>query len=315
LISPTGGKTISDMAADLEPHEPDDTRGPAAGSAPSISPFLTCPAQAFGTPVCRLGLASHGRTDVTPDDVLSALDRGVNFLNWPGEADAPGGVDSYSEAVASLGPRRGSVVVCAQFGARTAAEAAGELRSVLATLGTDYVDVLTFYYVEESGEWDALSGPGGALGYCRDAQRDGVVRRLGVTSHQRSLAAGIARTGLIDVLMIRYNAAHRGAEREVFPVTDALGVPVIAYTAQRWGALLQPTPYDPPGFRVPRAPDWYRFVLQSDSVSVTLSAPHTRRELDEDLEVLSATGPLEPSEYDRLTVHGERVRRSAGRFL
>ena len=35
--------------------------------------------------------------------------------------------------------------------------------------------------------------------------------------------------------MIRYNAAHRGAEREVFPVTEALGLPVIAYTALRWG--------------------------------------------------------------------------------
>ena len=52
--------------------------------------------------------------------------------------------------------------------------------------------------------------------------------------------------------MIRYNAAHRGAEREVFPVTDAIGMPVIAYTALRWGALLRPTPDDPPGFRVPR---------------------------------------------------------------
>ena len=62
--------------------------------------------------------------------------------------------------------------------------------------------------------------------------------------------------------MIRYNAAHRGAEREVFPVTDALGLPVIAYTALRWGGLLRPTPDDPPGFVVPPAPAWYRFVLQ-----------------------------------------------------
>ena len=106
--------------------------------------------------------------------------------------------------------------------------------------------------------------------------------------------------------MVRYNASDRGAEREVFPVTDSLGVPVIAYTAQRWGALLQPTRDDPPGFVTPRAPDWYRFVLQSPSVSVTLAAPHNRAELNENLEVLGAAGPLSATEFDAwlLTVIG-----------
>src|SRR5438046_10277262 len=123
----------------------------------------------------------------------------------------------------------------------------------------------------------------------------------------------MAAGGLLDVLMVRYNAAHRGAEREVFPAADAAGVPVIAYTALRWGGLLRPTPDDPPGFAVPPAPDWYRFVLQSPSVAVTLAAPHNRAELDEDLTVLTA-GPLTPDEYARMAAHGERVRRHAGRF-
>ena len=42
-----------------------------------------------------------------------------------------------------------------------------------------------------------------------------------------------------------YNAAHRGAETDVFPVTAALGMPVVAYTALRWGALMRPTREDP----------------------------------------------------------------------
>jgi predicted aldo/keto reductase-like oxidoreductase len=279
-------------------------------------PFLTCPGSAFGQPVCRLGLASRGwpASAITPDDVLHAVERGVNFLNWPGEADEPGGADAMSEAIAALGSRRKSIVVSVQFGARTAGDAAAELRSILAALRTDFIDVLTFYYVERAAEWRSLSGPGGALDYCRAAKQDGIIRSLGITSHQRPLAAEIARSGLIDALMIRYNAAHRGAEREVFPITDAIGMPVIAYTALRWGALLQPTPDDPPGFRVPTAPDWYRFALQSTSVAVVLTAPASRAELDEDLTVLDGVARLEPSEYARLAEHGERVRRHAGRF-
>jgi predicted aldo/keto reductase-like oxidoreductase len=164
--------------------------------------------EAFGKPVCRLGLASRGGSPLTPDDVCFAVERGVNFLNWPGEADTPGGPDALSDVVASHGPRRDSLVVCVQFGSRTAIDAAGELRSILSTLRTDYIDVLTFYYVEHEDEWQQLIASGGALTYCRDAKRDGAIRRLGVTSHQRPLAAEMARSGLLDTLMIRYNAAH-----------------------------------------------------------------------------------------------------------
>jgi aryl-alcohol dehydrogenase-like predicted oxidoreductase len=287
------------------------TRKAAAEGQHALHPFLVTPA--FGFPVCRLGLASYGQTEITPDDVLHALDRGVNFLNWQGLAEGSAGEDAYTETVGSLGPRRSSVVVCAQFGARNAADAATELRSVLATLRTDYIDILTLYYIEQADEWEEVAAPGGALRYLQDAKRDGTVRRIGVTSHQRPLAAQMAKSGLLDLVMIRYNAAHRGAERDVFPVTEPLGLPVIAYTALRWGALLRPTPDDPPGYTVPRAPAWYRFVLQNPAVAVTLTAPQNRAALDEDLQVLDA-GPLGESEYAALAAHGERVRKHAGSF-
>jgi predicted aldo/keto reductase-like oxidoreductase len=72
-----------------------------------------------------------------------------------------------------------------QFAARSAADAVVELRSVLATLRTDYVDILTIYYVERPEELAEITSAAGALRYLQDAKRDGIVRRLGVTSHQR----------------------------------------------------------------------------------------------------------------------------------
>jgi aryl-alcohol dehydrogenase-like predicted oxidoreductase len=263
---------------------------------------------AFDRPLCRLGLATRGTNHLTPADFRFALDRGVNFLNWCGSPDG------LSETIASLGPRRRGVMVCVQFEARTADDARAELAGILRELRTEYVDVLTFYYVEEAAEWEQIVGPGGSLEYCREAQRRGEVRALGVTSHQRPLAAEMARSGLLDALMIRYNAAHRGAETEVFPVTDTMGLPVIVYTCLRWGALLRPTPDDLPGFVVPRAPAWYRFALQSPSVTVALASPETREELEEDLTVLDVTDPLSAEEYERLAEHGRRVRRHGGGF-
>ena len=252
--------------------------------------------------------------DLQPDDVLSAVEQGVNFLNWPGGSEGTPNSDAFSLAIASLGSRRDSLVVCTQLGVRCADEAERELHSVLAALRIDYLDVVTLYYVEHREEWDRLRADDGALRYCQQAKTAGLIRRIGLTSHQRPLAAEMAKSGLLDTLMIRYNAAHRGAETDIFPVTDALGVPVVAYTALRWKALLRPTPDDPPGFVVPAAADWYRFVLQSPSVAVVLAAPRDRAELGEDLTALTTTGPLDAETFARLAAHGQRVRRHAGAF-
>jgi len=156
---------------------------------PVLNPFLVTSAQAFGRPVCRLGLASYGQTAVTSEDIHHALGRGVNFLNWQGLADGPSGGDAYCSAVASLGADRPSVLVYAQFGARNAGDAAVELKSVLAALGTDYIDVLTLYYVEQLAEWEEITSPGGALPCLQDAKRDGVVRRTANCSRNYHLAA------------------------------------------------------------------------------------------------------------------------------
>jgi aryl-alcohol dehydrogenase-like predicted oxidoreductase len=124
----------------------------------------------------------------------------------------------------------------------------------------------------------------------------------------------MAASGLLDMLMIRYNAAHRGAETTIFPVTTARGLPVVVYTCLRWAALLQATPDDPAGFIVPPAPAWYRFAMQHPAVTVALMAPENRAELEADLRVLRCPERLSVEEYERLAAHGQRVRRHAGSF-
>src|SRR5262245_32965185 len=102
-------------------------------------------------PICRAGLATRGGTHLTESDVQLALEQGVNFLNLPGCSDALGRV------IAQLGPPRRQLMVCVQFEARTADDAKRELEHILRELNTDYVDVLTFYYVEEGHEWRQIA--------------------------------------------------------------------------------------------------------------------------------------------------------------
>ena len=184
--------------------------------------------------------------------------------------------------------------VAAQFYARDADGAKREFDGYLKTLGTEYLDAVTFYDTERQSERDAAVETGGAMEVLLRARDAGKLRMIGVTSHQRPLAAEIAASGPCDLLMIRYNAAHRGAETEIFPVTEAFNVPVVAYTCMRWGALLETTPDDPPGFAPPPAREWYRFALANPAVAVTLMVPNGRAELDANLELLTTGANRRP---------------------
>jgi predicted aldo/keto reductase-like oxidoreductase len=265
--------------------------------------------------VCRLGLATRGNTYLRPEDVEHAIDRGIHYLNWCGKPDG------LSKTVAGLGSRRRDVVVAAQFKASGADEAAKEFDWILKQLKSDYLDIATLYYVESESEWENITSQQGAWQTLARLKQEGALRMIGLTSHQRKLAAGWAQaldpqTGesRLDLLMIRYNAAHRGAEDDVFPATDKLGMPVVTFTGVRWKDLLGATADDPADFTPPAAPDCYRFCLSNESVAVALMAPGNRPELEQDLGLLDDWTPPNRAASQSIRAHGDRVRKNAREF-
>ena len=283
--------------------------------------------------VCRLGLATRGNTHLRTADVEHAVERGLNYLNWCGKPDG------LSRAVAGMGARRKDVVVAVQFKSRTADEAKTEFQWILDQLRGDYLDAATFYYVESETEWAEIIAPGGAWGALADLQRQGTLKMIGLTSHQRQAAAAwstihlpqsagamarnrggrtVGETGAprpaLDLLMVRYNAAHRGAEQDVFPVARKSGIPVVTFTGLRWRALLESTRDAPPEFPPPSAAECYRFCLANPDVSVALAAPGNRAELEHALTLLDDWTPPDDADYEALCRHGDRVRGHAGPF-
>ena len=259
-------------------------------------------------PVCRLGLATRGNTHLTQGDVWQALEAGINYWNWCGHDDG------MAAAARELGHGRRDVVIAIQLESRDKESAQQELAQNLSRLRTDYIDVVTFYYVEHRGEWQEILGAKGALPAMKEAQEQGAVRIVGLTTHQVQLGEEVLRSRQLDLLMARYNAAHRSAETSLFPIAQELETPVVTFTSLRWKGLLHSTPEDPPNFKPPTAPDWYRLVLSHPAVSVALMAPDNRKELQDNLTLLDDWRPPTEQERETLLQHGERVRRHAGRF-
>jgi predicted aldo/keto reductase-like oxidoreductase len=91
-------------------------------------------------------------------------------------------------------------------------------------------------------------------------------------------------------------------------------MPLVTFTGLRWGALIEPTPHDPKGFRPPLATECYRFCLSNPAVSVALMAPDNRGHLEENLRLLDDWRPSEPGETQDLLAYGDRVHQHASEF-
>lgn len=178
---------------------------------------------------------------------------------------------------------------------RRAAEAS------LRTLGVDYLDVLQLYWL---GKMSAFTGA--VQEEMLKLRDEGKVRALGTSIHDRRRAGRLAEDSILDLLMIRYNAAHPGAEQDIFPLLANRRPAVIAYTATAWRRLLRA----PRGWkgRVPGAGDCYRFCLSSPCVDIVLAGPRSVDELREDMAALDK-GPLSAEEMAFLREFGRAVHR------
>ena len=135
-------------------------------------------------------------------------------------------------------------------------------------------------------------------------REEGKIRILGASIHDRPRAGRLAQDSVLDLLMIRYNAAHPGAEVDIFPHLPAKKPIIAAYTATRWGKLLSP----PKGWSGPAASagDCYRFCLTNPNVDLVISAPKTATQMRENMKALEL-GPLGDEEMTRMRALGRAV--------
>ena len=132
----------------------------------------------------------------------------------------------------------------------------------------------------------------------------GLIRYVGATTHNRALALDLIKSDRTEVLMHRYNMAHRKAQEQVFPMAQQAGIPVVAFTCTRWGELLQGHP-NWQG-EIPTAADCYQYALHQKAVHLALTAPQTQPQLEENLSVLHSPS-LTPEALARWQEYGALV--------
>lgn len=128
-----------------------------------------------------LGSVSQADADRTLDLLL---EYGVNHIDTAA---------SYGDSELRIGPwmarHRDQFFLATKTGERTYQAARDQIHRSLERLQVSQIDLIQLHYLVDPQEWEVAMGPGGVLEACVEAREQGLVRFIGVTGHDVSIAS------------------------------------------------------------------------------------------------------------------------------
>jgi aryl-alcohol dehydrogenase-like predicted oxidoreductase len=249
-----------------------------------------------GMKVSRLGLSASYRPGIKA--IHTAIDEGVNFFFGFG-------IDTHLVKGLRTAFSRDRERFVLATGAYNLIIGYPNLRRTLERrlrqFRTEYIDVFMFLGVLKEKEF-----PPKVLEELVRFKEEGKVKSIGISCHSRPFLGKLASQGTLDVLMLRYNAAHRGAEKDVFPYLETHDPGIVSYTATRWTELMRRPKGWPKDGLVPDAGMAYRFVLSNPQVHVCLTAPTNEKQLKDNIAAVRR-GTLNEEEMHFMEQFGDTV--------
>lgn len=150
--------------------------------------------------------------EVIKSVIDAALEQGINILDvFMSEPQV------RSDIGRALEGRRDKVLIQGHFGARWKDGQYGRTRQLeetkfffedlLARLRTDYIDIGMFHCVDTDEEYDQIF-TNGVADYAKEQKAQGVVRALGISTHDPAIGLRAIESGIIDVILFSINPAY-----------------------------------------------------------------------------------------------------------
>jgi predicted aldo/keto reductase-like oxidoreductase len=252
-----------------------------------------------GLTVGRLGLAgSYGAPAAAYE---TAFENGCNYF-YSGSGRKRSQMKQAVKNLVGQG-QRDRMVISIQTYARFGVMTEIWFKQSLVSMGIDHADVLML-------GWHNNTPSNRLMDFALKMKEKGLCRFIGLSGHNRPLFSKLAENKMFDLFHIRYNPAHRGAEKDCFSLFERDTPPgLVTYTATRWGQLLQ-AKHMPAGEPPLNADDCYRFSLSDPRVNICLCGPKDIHQMQTALTALDK-GPLTSEETDRIIRIGDHVHGSA----
>lgn len=240
-----------------------------------------------GLQVSKLGIGTNALSRKYDPDVSGRmynwlLDQGVNYI---GTGNMYGDAQTYLRK--TVMQRRNDFYLSSKGGILPAKDILKGIEAALHWLGTDHFDVWEIDFVTDIKQYDIAFGAGGTLEGIKQAQEQGKVRFIGVTSHCPQYVNAFIQTGEIDTAMLWVNPVFPYGVREIIPYAKAWNVGTIAMRPTDHGSI---NPLE-------RALLWSMHA----GTDLILSGMYTMAEAEQNLAVAN----MEPSEEELSTLRAE----------
>lgn len=190
-----------------------------------------------GLMVSEIGLGAEWLERLNAEDTARIIDlcreQGINILDcWMPEPNVRSNIGK------ALAGKRGEWYIQGHLGStwqngqyvrtREMEPVKTAFEDLLERLQTDYIDLGMIHYVDTEKDWDEiLNGP--FITYVRDLKKKGVIRHIGLSSHNPRVAKKAVLSGEIEMMLFSVNPAF-----DLMPPTDN----VDDYFAEKYDSAL-----------------------------------------------------------------------------
>lgn len=189
-----------------------------------------------GLMVTRLGFGGIPIQRVSEDEAVAVvkrcLDLGINFFDT-----ANGYTTSEQRIGKAISGRREGLILATKSMSRNPEKVSAHVQQSLKQLGADYIDLYQLHNVSDFETLDKVLAPGGAADRLEEARKAGLVRHIGVTSHQKDVAKKAILSGRFETLMFPLNFIAMEAADDLLPLAREHDVGFIAMKPLAGGML------------------------------------------------------------------------------
>lgn len=229
-----------------------------------------------GIPVQRLD------KDRTYELLVESYNQGINFIDT-----ARGYMESESllgYALEKFG--RDKFILATKSMARTYDAVLKELNISLENLRTDHLELFQFHNVRTKEDLDIIMGENGALKAIKECKEKGIIKEIGITSHNVNLLDIAIDTGEFSTIQYPYNPVENQGE-PVFKKAKENNIGVIVMKPLAGGAI-------------PKGELCLRYILENDDVTVAIPGMDSVEQVIENARAGNEIRPLTDEERRNL---------------
>jgi aryl-alcohol dehydrogenase-like predicted oxidoreductase len=239
-----------------------------------------------------------------------AIDNGINYIDT-----APPYNVSEERLGRALRGKRDKVFLVSKVETNTKGDVAYQIRDSLRKLQTDYLDCVHIHNVGREDRYPSLQlmlADGGTLGGLIEAKKQGLIRHIGATCHQRpARAVQVLETGEIELFMCTVNFVERHIYKfEEIAIPEArkrsigvIGMKVLGGPVRNGpGRLISPEDYAAT----------LRYAWSVPGLAVAIVGMRNPEELRQALAAARAFEPLTPAETTALMERGKPIAQQWG---